>query len=58
MGLMIPSAHRVSDLPQTEKEEYDTLLNDYKRERYELNWKEVLKTNLDYKEVQLVGEST
>lgn len=28
-GMMIPSAHRVSDLPKEEKEEYDTVLKEY-----------------------------
>jgi hypothetical protein len=58
MGLMVPSAHRVADLKMFEREEYEHLLEQYKLERYEKNWEEVLKANLDYHEIQVVGDTT
>ena len=58
MGLMAPTAHRVADLMKKERAEYENLLEQYKVDRYERNWEDVLKANLDYHEIQVVGDTT
>jgi hypothetical protein len=48
MGMMTSSTQRVADLKHKERVEYDNLLAKYMFERYEENWEESLKSNMEY----------
>ena len=46
--MMTSSTQRVADLKHKERVEYDNLLAKYMFERYEENWEESLKSNMEY----------
>ena len=53
---MIDSVARVKDLSDIKMVRYDRLVEEYKIDRFEVNWEEVLRSNMDYDNIQTVGD--